>query len=250
MTAAGNDSLVAELQAENRRLAATVSMLTQTWFDTCQQLERVYCRGEGWTAESGWPVPGDLGPADIADAILARSVPADAAAVIAAHDGLVPSRPEGSRHVVWLEQNLGHPIGSQHARCVHVLGAGLGSLYNLPLAGRIIGPGLQLREDGMVSVLYTGTLGSYDESTMTRLMIESHRHGVRVEVCAWVPIGDDELERDRQARLHYFDGFPSDASVLPAFEIRLCWRDTRTGGLMVRHPSMWRALASHQTETV
>lgn len=245
---AGDDTL-AELQAENHRLAASVSMLTQTWFDTRQQLERVYCHGEGWSAESGWPVPGDLGPSDIADAILARSVPADAAVVIAAHDAPIPTGRPDSRHVAWFEQNLGSSIDDHHARCVHVLGAGLGSLYNLPLAGKIIGPGLQLLEDGMVSVLYTGSLGSYDESTMTRLMIEAHRHGVRVEVCAWVPIGDDEIERDRQARLHYFDGYPSDASVLPAFEIRLRWRDARSGGLLVRHPSMWRALTSHQTET-
>lgn len=229
-------------RAENRRLSEKISLLMQTWFETRQQLERVYCRGEGWTAASGWPVPADMSPSEIADAIMVER------ATVAAHDAPIPTgRPAHSRHVAWFEQNLGRPIGDEHARCIHVLGASLGSLYNLPLAGRIIGAGVELCEDGMVSVLYTGSLGSYDESTMTRLMIEAHRHGVWTEVCPWVPVGDDEIERDRQAREDYFDGYDN-SGVLPVFEIRLRCRHTRTGGLIVRHPSMWRALTSHQTD--
>ena len=175
--------------------------------------------------------------------------PSDLTPVHDAHDAPIPtSRPANSRHVDWLEQNLGRTLSDTHARCIHTLGSALGSLYNLPTAGRIIGPALELRDDGSVSLLYTGHIHSYDESTMTRLVIEAHRNGVHTTVAAWDPdeTESDDMERDRLARAAYFGYSPADGRF-PVLEIRLTCRNTREGGVIVKHPTMWQALTANIT---
>jgi len=88
----------------------------------------------------------------------------------------------------WLERNLaaaGEPrtLTLDERRCVEVLSS-IARLYNLVTPGSLTD--MISFDGGTVSVLMGGELATYDASALTRLVIASHVHAVRVAISPWV----------------------------------------------------------------
>lgn len=100
--------------------------------------------------------------------------------------------------VDWLERNIraSVPIGpvrsltDEQRRCVRVLAAGLGNIYNLPTPLAVV-ESIDLCHPIGVSVLLVGTMSTTDDDRLTRLVLAAHREHVRVQLGPWVAHHDE-----------------------------------------------------------
>jgi len=123
----------------------------------------------------------------------------------------------------WLERNLAaakrpRTLTDDERRCVEVLSS-IARLYNLITPGPLTH--MISFNSGTVSVLLQGELATYDDSALTRLVIASHVHSVRVAISPWVSCLDE-----RRARIIAQD-------FLAEYECEIDW-ETIPGILEVR----------------
>lgn len=141
----------------------------------------------------------------------------------------------------------GVELTDEQRRCVDAL-ASVGALYNLPVPGRDHAAAFRLLPRGL-SVVTTTELSSYDNDTLTRLVVAAHRHCVRVSISAYLGHLDEDRDRALRAAVAADMGEDPDGDVLDdiaitALEITLHARDRAGTHLFERHPSV-EDLAAH-----
>lgn len=123
------------------------------------------------------------------------------------------------------------------ARCVDTLTA-ISAIYNLQLLGGAVTPDTVQVTGRYISVLYAGDLSSYDNDSLTRLVLAAHRNAVRVQIAVWRPhLEEDRAERIGEAVAAEFD-IASGGVDLSCTEIMLHPRDGAATRMYERHPSL------------
>jgi hypothetical protein len=151
----------------------------------------------------------------------------------------------------WLIRNgvkFPGPWTDDHKRCLDVLAAALGQVYNWPTPTGLTAPSVNIQGQ-VVSVLVNNEIATFDGDTMTRLVLAAHKHHVRVAVSGWRPRWDDEFDRSvvdlMRASVEYepqpdpwvsCEDFPPE--VYGVMEIMVTPRTPPPGRLFARHPGI------------
>lgn len=144
----------------------------------------------------------------------------------------------------WLETTMSRDgdyieFTPSQARCVDVL-ASLGPLYNLVVPGRCLADAVRLHHRGF-SILISSDLSTFDDDSLTRLVVAAHRHTVRVGVAPWRPHLDTNRAGAVRARIAAdlaADGIDVDVDdvCVDALELTFHARTPGASHLFERHP--------------
>lgn len=129
-------------------------------------------------------------------------------------------------------------VGDDQARCLNTLAA-VAPLHNLNVP-RPLRWGIHVDAWG-VSALLLQELSTFDNETLTRLVIAAHENCVRVALRPWCN-EHHEPRRTRAMRLMFTHdiGYGELVPMPPVMEVTLHARSARTGRLFARHPGMER----------
>jgi hypothetical protein len=144
----------------------------------------------------------------IAEFMLAKLEEADIVGPVdelGCHTVLTPCVPPVDRHARWVQDQSGHTLTPDEARCVLTLCSIATGPHNIHLAGGWTG-GVTWHGDSVcVRMVHPSDLGTTDMDGLTALVLAAHRHAVRVSIS---PRSNTSLEVWLHARLSADDPSP------------------------------------------
>lgn len=136
---------------------------------------------------------------------------------------------------------IGVAFTDDHRRCVDTLVDALGPTRRWPAATGDAGSSVRLAGPQGLSILIDGSLATFDDDSLTRLVIAAHQHRCRVEIRVWRPHLDEDLAdrvRHDVADLCEIDEISDvDDTNLRAIDVLVTARQA-DGDLYTRHPGL------------